>query len=293
MSEATWKDGVKDVVAGCFGGVAQCLTGHPLDTIKVRLQTQSQTNPQYKGMVDCFNITVKQDGFAGLYRGVQSPLIGLSFFNAVQFMAYGRIKSAIKSFDEDKTSDLTVLQYTLAGGLVGFVISFIECPIDFLKSQLQVPGSQYKGLSDVSRQVAKARGIVPGWYQGFTATVIRDIPANAAYFGVYELVKETLRSETEKPSNMPAWKYLVSGGVGGMAYWSLTFPLDVIKSTIQTDKSDPKDRKYKNYFDCAGKIYKQQGVKGLFRGFTPCIVRSFPANAACFWAYESVKKLMN
>ncbi|PRP87491.1 mitochondrial substrate carrier family protein [Planoprotostelium fungivorum] len=272
-SDPSWKEGVRDVIAGCFGGVAQCLTGHPLDTIKVRLQTQSQTHPQYKGMVDCFNITVKQDGFAGLYKGVQSPLIGLSFFNAVQFMAYGRIKKLIKSFDVDQQADLTIKQYIVAGSLVGGVISFIECPIDFLKSQLQVPGSQYKGLVDVSRQIASSRGVFPGWFQGLTATLIRDVPANAAYFGVYELVKGELRSEGESLQSMPAWKFLVSGGVGGMAYWTFTFPLDVIKSSIQTDKTIPQERKYKNYVDCATQIYRQQGTKGFFRGFTPCIVR--------------------
>lgn len=63
------------------------------------------------------------------------------------------------------------------------------------------------------------------------------------------------------------------------------------KSSIQTDAIQTSERKYKGWLDCAKKINQSQGIKGFFRGFTPCIIRSFPANAACFWAYEQSKKL--
>eukprot|EP01117_Protostelium_nocturnum_P002987 TRINITY_DN13918_c0_g1_i1.p1 TRINITY_DN13918_c0_g1~~TRINITY_DN13918_c0_g1_i1.p1 ORF type:complete len:299 (-),score=120.64 TRINITY_DN13918_c0_g1_i1:57-953(-) len=294
-SEGGFKEALKDIIAGSVGGIAQCLVGHPLDTIKVRLQTQSQVAPKYKGMADCFSITVKEEGFVGLYKGIQSPLIGLSFFNAIQFLSYGQIKSLVKSFDKNakKGDDLTIKEYIVAGSLVGVVVTFVETPIDFLKSQLQVPGSRYNGVFDAGRQIAKARGLFPGWYQGLSATFIRDVPANAAYFGVYEFVKSTLKSPSEQSGNMAAWKVLVSGGVGGMAYWGFTFPLDVIKSSIQTDAINPAERKYKGWVDCASKIYRSQGTKGFFRGFTPCIIRSFPANAACFWAYEQSKRVIS
>lgn len=43
----------KDIAAGTAGGIAVVCVGHPFDTVKVLLQTQSSTNPQYAGMVDC------------------------------------------------------------------------------------------------------------------------------------------------------------------------------------------------------------------------------------------------
>ena len=46
MSE---KSPIKYFISGGFGGICTVLVGHPFDTIKVRLQT----NPDYKGMVDC------------------------------------------------------------------------------------------------------------------------------------------------------------------------------------------------------------------------------------------------
>lgn len=61
---------LKNSVSGTFAGVAVCLTGHPFDTVKVRLQTQPTTGFLYNGMLDCFVKTLKWEGFGGLYKGV-------------------------------------------------------------------------------------------------------------------------------------------------------------------------------------------------------------------------------
>lgn len=283
--------GIKDILAGSAGGVAQCLSGHPLDTIKVRLQTQSKTNPKYSGMMDCVKVTIKEEGFLGLYKGIQSPLFGLTFFNAVQFLSYGQAKTLFQKGNQE----LTIPQYVLAGALVGFTVSFVESPIDLMKSQLQVQyaGStpKYNGLYDCARKIFQEGG-VRGVYQGLQATMIRDIPATAAYFGAYELARKGLKGEHEDLNKMSAWKILMAGGIGGMAYWASTFPFDVVKSTIQTDATKLSERKYKGWVDCFKAIHQQLGWKGFFRGFAPCMVRSFPANATCFLAYEYANKLM-
>jgi solute carrier family 25 carnitine/acylcarnitine transporter 20/29 len=75
-------------------------------------------------------------------------------------------------------------------------------------------------------------------------------------------------------------------------YWLLTYPTDVIKSSMQTDSPVHAERKYKGWLDCATKIYRADGTKGFFKGFAPCLLRSFPANAVCFLAYEEAKKII-
>ena len=41
----------RDTVAGTCGGIAVVAIGHPFDTLKVRLQTQSMTNPLYSKLL--------------------------------------------------------------------------------------------------------------------------------------------------------------------------------------------------------------------------------------------------
>ncbi len=55
--------GTKDFVAGCVGGMFQVLSGHPLDTLKVRLQTSGSPGaPVFNGMMDCARKTIKAEG---------------------------------------------------------------------------------------------------------------------------------------------------------------------------------------------------------------------------------------
>ena len=48
--------------------------------------------------------------------------------------------------------------------------------------------------------------------------------------------------------------FLVAGALGGIAYWLFTYPLDVVKSAMQTDAIMPADRKYKGYVDTVKKV---------------------------------------
>jgi solute carrier family 25 carnitine/acylcarnitine transporter 20/29 len=74
-----------------------------------------------------------------------------------------------------------------------------------------------------------------------------------------------------------------------LGYWILSYPIDVVKSAIQTDSIWPEKRKYKGVLDTAQKLWAEGGVKRYTAGIVPCLLRSFPANAAGFAAYETVK----
>lgn len=292
MSATTNKDnalmvGLKDIFAGSLGGVAQVLSGHPLDTVKVRLQTQ--TSLIYKGTIDCLSKTIKEEGFAGLYKGVQSPLVGLAVMNSVMFLAYGQAKTYLQT---DPNKPLTLSQFAQAGAFAGICLSFVEGPVDLFKCQMQVQygaGQKYSGIMDCAKQIVGQYG-VRGAYQGLGATFLRDVPSNAAYFLFYEYFRKLQTKPGESVSDLPAWKVMVAGAMGGMGYWAVTYPTDVVKSTIQTDNIDPAQRKYHGIIDTARKIMAKEGVKGFYKGFTPCIIRSIPANAACFVVYEQVRK---
>ncbi|KYR00355.1 mitochondrial substrate carrier family protein [Tieghemostelium lacteum] len=287
---------LKDILAGSIGGVGQVLTGHPLDTIKVRLQTQPVGAPVYSGTMDCLKKTIASEGFWGLYKGVQSPLVGLSIMNSVMFLSYGQSKSFLQELRGNTHKELSVQDLTIAGSMAGFTIAFVEGPVDLFKSQMQVQygdKKQYNGIMDCAKKIWQTRGI-RGIYQGLGPTLIRDVPANGAYFGFYELTRRAFFQNSGKKSltELESWKVMVAGAVGGVSYWTLTYPIDCVKSLIQTDAINPIERRYSGVIDCAQKIYKQQGISGFYKGFTPCFLRAIPANAACFVLYEKARAIM-
>lgn len=76
------------MLAGGMAGLAFWIPCYPLDFAKTLIQTDSETNPRYRGLLDCVRQTVRQNGIAALYKGV-GPCVARAFpANAVTFLAY-------------------------------------------------------------------------------------------------------------------------------------------------------------------------------------------------------------
>ncbi|KAL6058865.1 Mitochondrial carrier [Balamuthia mandrillaris] len=302
---------LRDVMAGTAGGLAVCLVGHPFDTLKVRLQTQPIQQPIYNGLWDCVKKTLKWEGLGGLYKGVGSPIVGQMFFRAVLFSSYGQSKALLTDWHQAQSPAATPLPPHLcfvAGTLTGVAASFVEGPIDLFKSQVQVqilreksllnkglqpPPPQYTNVFDCAYKIASRHGL-RGVYQGLGATLLRNIPANTFFFGGYEWAKASFArlNHAGDASKLRPWELMSSGGVGGLLYWTLTYPTDVIKSSMQGDNPHKPDRNFSSIVDCTRKLYQQHGWRRFTRGFTPCLMRSIPANAAMFLVVEKMHTLL-
>lgn len=278
--------GAKETIAGGIGGLALAATGHPLDTVKVQLQTNEAFRG--KGMMSVFGTIVQKDGVFAVYRGVQSPLVGMFAMNAVLFSAYGASR---RFLGESATRELTVSELFAAGFIAGTAVAVVEGPVDFFKCQLQMRPTEYKGLVDAGVSILKQRGPL-GAYQGFGPTVVRNSVANAFYYGCYEWARQAQTAPGQSKASLASWQVMGAGATGGVAYWVSTYPVDVIKSAIQSDNPDPAKRKYRGALDCARKLYAEGGTAAFFRGLSPCLVRAVIANAALFAVYEKALQLL-
>jgi len=148
---------------------------------------------------------------------------------------------------------------------------------------------KYGGPVDVARQVLRSEGGIRGLFKGMVPTMAREVPGNAALFGVYEALKQLLAGGTDT-SGLDRGSLLLAGGLAGGAYWLAVYPTDVIKSVIQID--DYKNPKFSGSIDAFRRISATEGFKGLYKGFGPAMARSVPANAACFLAYEMTRSAL-
>jgi len=96
----------------------------------------------------------------------------------------------------------------------------------------------------------------------------------------------------ERVDQLSSWKLLAAGGIGGMAFWVSIYPVDVIKSRMQADTPDPSKRIFTSMTKTFQIIMKENGPSGFFKGFAPCMLRSFPANAVAFLGYEQVRRFL-
>eukprot|EP00474_Spongospora_subterranea_P002547 CRZ03005.1 hypothetical protein [Spongospora subterranea] len=232
-----------NIGAGSVGGILAALTGHPFDTLKVRLQTQPIESPIYSGLGDCVSKTWSSEGVIGFYRGLASPLCGMVIFNAVQFMAYGQAVSIVKRHSPDHDNPtLTIPQYLACGAMTGVAVSAVESPMDLFKSQVQVqifatakagtsgsstPPMQFRSSLDAASQIWNYGG-VRSVYQGLSATLFRNVPAVALYFGAYEHCRLQFSAPNGDVSKLSSMQLLCSGGVAGICYWLFTYPADIV-----------------------------------------------------------------
>ena len=71
-----------------------------------------------------------------------------------------------------------------------------------------------------------------------------------------------------------------AGGISGCLSWLLTYPLDYIKTIIQSD--DPSSRKYHSATRAALMKYEEEGIRTFFKGLGITMLRAFPVNGIGF-----------
>ncbi|OMO77293.1 hypothetical protein CCACVL1_15112 [Corchorus capsularis] len=288
-------DVAKDLTSGTIGGAAQLIVGHPFDTIKVKLQSQPAPlpgqPPKYAGAMDAVKQTIAAEGPRGLYKGMGAPLATVAAFNAVLFTVRGQMEALLRS---EPGVPLTVSQQIVCGAGAGVAVSFLACPTELIKCRLQAQSAlassgsaavavKYGGPMDVAKHVLRSEGGMRGLFKGLVPTLAREVPGNAAMFGMYEAVKQYMAGGTDT-SKLGRGSLIVAGGVAGATFWFSVYPTDVVKSVLQVD--DYKNPKYTGSINAFRTILASEGVKGLYKGFGPAMARSVPANAACFLAYE-------
>ncbi|ORX62384.1 mitochondrial carrier [Hesseltinella vesiculosa] len=284
-----------DCASGTVGGILQVLVGQPFDTIKVRLQTQSVTNPIYSSMMDCVRKTKEKEGFKGFYKGTMTPLVGIGACVSIQFVAL----QAMKRHFSPNGDLLTNSQLYIAGAVSGVANSVVSGPVEHIRTRLQVQtgapgqGMFFRGPIDAIRQIYTNYGLA-GIYKGQAITVAREFQGYGAYFLAYEwLVQRSMQTRGCQRNELPTWEVMAYGASAGYAMWLTVYPIDVIKSKLQTDAFDPAQRKYAGALDCARKTIAAEGMAGLFRGIGPCLLRAAPSNAATFMGFELAMRVLS
>ena len=294
------KSSFRDLAAGGVGGICAVIVGHPFDLVKVRLQT---THGVYNGALDCVRKTIAREGMVrGLYAGVSAPLVGVTPMFAVSFWGYGVGKKLVDRFSDvtvkNGTKQYSVAQVSAAGFFSAIPMTLITAPFERVKVLLQIQGQKelkpgekpkYSGGVDVVRQLYKEGGI-RSVFRGSAMTLARDGPGSALYFAVYESTKRYLSPKDAEGNatgelSLPA--VMAAGGAAGVAMWIPVFPVDTIKSRLQSAEGRP------TISGVVKEVFGRGGVKAFFPGFGPAMARAVPANAATFLGVELAHKFMS
>lgn len=216
----------------------------------------------------------------------------------MSFWGYDVGKNLVASFSPlAPGAQFSVAQISAAGFFSAIPMTLITAPFERVKVLLQIQGQKtlapgekpkYAGGVDVVRQLYKEGGI-RSVFRGSAMTLARDGPGSAAYFATYEIVKRKLTPKdpvTGQPGKLSLPAVMVAGGAAGIAMWIPVFPIDTVKSRLQSAEGRP------TIGGTISGIYKSGGYKAFFPGMGPAMARAVPANAATFLGVELAHKAM-
>ena len=273
--------------------------------------------PKYfSGTADAFLKISRTEGISSLWSGLSPTLVLAVPTTAIYFTMYEQLKVCIDSQRRALSSQPRILTEETpkwvsltSGGLARLAAVTLVSPLELVRTKMQ---SQKMPWSDVHKcltELVRVQGI-KGLWNGYTATLLRDVPFSALYWPLYEQSKAIMNLYTSNRDS-----FLVnfgSGAVAGSFASTVTLPFDVIKTIKQIEMGE-KDimavkpgttRSYpvpvnkvssslsgrsRSNLTIAKELIREQGVRGLFAGIIPRLLKVAPACAIMISSYEFCK----
>ncbi|XP_055970041.1 ADP/ATP translocase 1 [Sorex fumeus] len=190
----------------------------------------------------------------------------------------------------------------LAGGIAAAVSKTAVAPIERVKLLLQVQHAskqisaekQYKGIMDCVVRIPKEQGFASFW-RGNLANVIRYFPTQALNFAFKDKYKQIFLGGVDRHKQF--WRYfagnLASGGAAGATSLCFVYPLDFARTRLAADVGKGSaQREFSGLGDCLSKIFKSDGLKGLYQGFSVSVQGIIIYRAAYFGVYDTAKGML-
>lgn len=182
-----------------------------------------------------------------------------------------------------------------AGAAAGAIAATFVCPLDVIKTRLQVLGlpQMHPSARRGSVILASLQNIIQkeglkGLYRGLTPTLVALLPNWAVYFTVYGRLKELLHSYEDSKGQLTITSNMIAAAGAGAATATATNPLWVVKTRLQTQGMRPGVVPYKSISSALGRIAREEGMQGWYRGLLPSLA-GISHVAIQFPAYERMK----
>lgn len=273
-------------LGGCSAVCAVCIT-HPLDTIKVQLQTQQKAKLGFVGMGA--NI-IKTSGVRAIYNGLSAAILRQATYSTTRFATYEAGKNFLDR--NNASAEIPFIQKILLAAGSGCIGGIVGNPADLVNVRMQNDSKleesarrNYKNGIQAIYKIGKTEGVL-SLYTGTSMTALRGLLMTVGQLAFYDELKMQLVKTGYFQENLKT-HFTASLGAS-FAATIITMPFDVLKTRLMNAKPG----QYSGVLDCAKDVLKV-GPLGFFKGFVPAFMRLGPQTVLMFVFFEQFKKIID
>jgi solute carrier family 25 (mitochondrial phosphate transporter), member 23/24/25/41 len=225
----------------------------------------------------------------------------------IYLVQFGSYEAAKRSFArlEGHSDPNAINPYSkfAAGGVAGMISQFCVYPLDTLKFRLQSEtvegGLRGHALLVQTAKKMYADGGIRTAYRGILLGVLGMFPYAAIEMGTFESLKSgytkfkakklNIHEEDAKPGNVLTG---AMGAFSGAFGASVVYPINVLRTRLQTQGTVMHPPTYTGIADVARRTVQNEGVRGLYKGLTPNLLKVAPAMSITWICYENGKKML-
>jgi len=205
-----------------------------------------------------------------------------------------------------KSESKSTWKNLVAGGVAGATEAFIMYPTEYVKTQLQLQTSMLKkaakeggapaqpkftGILGCAKYTFKEHGF-GGFYRGVTTLIVGSIPKAGVRFAAYNYFSTLLKDDKGKLSPMNGMFAGLGAGISE-AILAVT-PMETVKTKFIHDQNKPAAaRKYKGLVQGVGVILKEEGLRGVYQGLVPTMLKQGGNQACRFFVFNQLKAVTN
>lgn len=186
----------------------------------------------------------------------------------------------------------------IAGGYGGMCLVFAGHPFDTVKVRLQTmprpePGQppRYTGTWNCFSQIVKKEGPL-GLYKGMGAPLTGVAPMFAVCFFGYGIGKKL--QQKHPTEELSLFQIFNAGMLSALFTTAIMAPGERIKCLLQVQAANPSASgpKYNGPIDCAKQLYREGGIRSIYKGTAATLLRDTPASGMYFMSYEFLQNYL-
>ncbi|SLM40251.1 mitochondrial carrier [Lasallia pustulata] len=314
-------EGLGYFLAGGIAGVVSRTATAPLDRLKVYLIAQTSVRDETvhavksgapveaakkasRPLIEATRTLWRMGGMRSLFAGNGLNVLKVMPESAIKFGSYEGSKRALARLEgHSDPKALNPWSQFLAAGLGGIISQFCIYPLDTLKFRMQCETVQ-GGLHGNRLIVATAKKMwsssgIRSFYRGLPMGLVGMFPYSALDLTTFEYLKRFITARNAKarhcheedaaPGNvMTAGIGAFSGALGASA----VYPINVLRTRLQSQGTAIHPPTYTGIWDVTVKTVRGEGVRGLFKGITPNLLKVVPAVSITYVVYDNSKRAL-